>query len=396
MQKIKQYVSLIAAISLLFGLALQLIPPQHVSAGTQITDRRLTLQAGTTDGGSMPGGTVTHQFDFALHDTTHAIGSIKFQYCTTAAAVPLGIGCVAPTGLSTQNASLSFENGATGFTGITKGNEDDTTSGAFNTIIISRAVAANISTNPTAVTYRFSTVVNPSAAETFFVRISTYSTLDATGSDWESGIVAAATSTQINLEGNMPESLVFCAGATVGVNGGNVPDCSTVTTGDVFFDRLFSPTDTAQATSQMAASTNASSGYVITVNGPTLSSGVSNTIAAVGTADYSKPGTPQFGLNLVLNTDFCGSGCNLGADITAAGGSLYNGQSLTDYSTGGANCTIAGCAQFKFADADSVADSNSDASDGQIYTVSYIVNVPGSQPAGTYTTTLTYICTPTF
>lgn len=33
---------------------------------------------------------------------------------------------------------------------------------------------------------------------------------------------------------------------------------------------------------------------------------------------------------------------------------------------------------------------------GQIFTVSYIVNVPGSQPAGNYTTTLTYICTPTF
>ena len=32
----------------------------------------------------------------------------------------------------------------------------------------------------------------------------------------------------------------------------------------------------------------------------------------------------------------------------------------------------------------------------QIFTVSYIVNVPGNQPAGTYSTTLTYICTPTF
>jgi hypothetical protein len=211
----------------------------------------------------------------------------------------------------------------------------------------------------------------------------------------EAGTLAAATSTQIHLEGNMPESLVFCAGATVGVNGGNVPDCSTVTTGQVNFDRLFSPTDTAQATSQMAASTNAGSGYAITVNGPTMTSG-SNSIAEVGTADYSKQGTAQFGMNLVLNTDFCGTGCNLGADITATGGTIYNGEALTGYDTGGANCTIAGCAQFKFTTGDSVADSTGAHSDGQIFTVSYIVNVPGSQPAGLYDTTLTYICTPTF
>jgi hypothetical protein len=57
---------------------------------------------------------------------------------------------------------------------------------------------------------------------------------------------------------------------------------------------------------------------------------------------------------------------------------------------------------FKFVSGDIVADSNfntagnPDASDAQIYTVSYIANVPGSQPAGTYVSTLTYICTPTY
>jgi hypothetical protein len=395
MQKIKQYLSLFAAIALLVGIALQAMPVGRASAATQITNRSLTLQAGATDGGSKPGGTVKHQFDFALHDTTDPIGSIMFQYCTTAAAVPSGTGCVAPAGLSTQTATMPFESGATGFTTVTSGNQDDTSSGAFNTLVISRAAASTISTNPTSVTYRFDSIINPNTAQTFFVRISTYTSLNASGTALESGTVAAATSTQIILNGTMPESLVFCAGATVGVNGGNVPDCSTVTTGSVAFDRLFSPTDTAQATSQMAASTNAGQGYAISVNGPTMTSG-SNTINAIGTADYSKQGTSQFGMNLVKNTAFCGALCDLGADITQSGGTLYNGEALTGYNTGGANCTIAGCAQFKFASADPVADSTSTASDGQIYTVSYIINVPGSQAAGTYTSTLTYICTPTF
>ena len=59
---------------------------------------------------------------------------------------------------------------------------------------------------------------------------------------------------------------------------------------------------------------------------------------------------------------------------------------------------------FAFQNGDVVANSGYTAggpgspvaSDSQIYTASYIVNVPGSQAAGTYTTTLTYICTPTF
>lgn len=399
MQKQKQYLSLFAALVLLLGFAVQVIPVRHADAATQITNRSLTLQAGTVGGSApsdgIPTHTVKHQFDFALHDITDAIGSIKFQYCTTAAAVPSGVGCTAPGGLSTQAATMSFESGATGFTAIANGNEDDTSSGAFNTMVISRPAASTISTNPTSVTYRFDNIINPNTPQTFFVRISTYTSLTASGTALESGTVAAATSTQIILDGTMPESLVFCAGATVGVNGGNVPDCSTVTTGSVSFDRLFSPTDTAQATSQMAASTNAGQGYAVTVNGPTLTSG-SNTINAIGTADFSKQGTSQFGMNLVLNTAFCGALCDLGANVTQTGGSLYNGEALTDYATGGANCTIVGCAQFKFASADPVADSTSAASDAQIYTVSYVVNVPGSQPAGTYTSTLTYICTPTF
>jgi hypothetical protein len=71
-------------------------------------------------------------------------------------------------------------------------------------------------------------------------------------------------------------------------------------------------------------------------------------------------------------------------------GTNYRGQSITGYSTIDA---------FKFITGDTVANSSqggAGGSDSQIFTVSYIVNVPGSQPAGTYTTTLTYICTPTF
>ncbi len=386
----KRLIHLANAIALVAILALQVLPPSSAAAATQITARSLTLVAGTTDGGSKPGGTVDHKFQFTLSDTTDTLGSITFQYCTTAAAVASGIGCVAPTGISTHTATLGAESGATGFTTITSSSIDDASDGAYNVTTIGRSSASTIGASPVAVTVQINGVVNPTAAETFFVRIATHSSLDGSGAALEAGTVAAATSTQIQLSGTMPESLVFCAGATVGVNAGSVPDCSTVTTGTVNFDRLFSPTDTAIATSQMAASTNAGSGYAITVNGPTLTSGT-NTVAPMsdgsGGPTAGIHGVSQFGLNLVANT-VATSTPAVGIDIAPASGTgNYKGEPVPHYAT---------VDSFKYADGDTVADSANAGTDAQIYTTSYIVNVPGSQPAGTYSTTLTYICTPTF
>jgi hypothetical protein len=195
----------------------------------------------------------------------------------------------------------------------------------------------------------------------------------------------------------MPESLVFCAGADILKTSG-VPDCATATGGTISFDQLFSPTDTASAISKMAASTNAGFGYAITVNGPTLTSG-SNTIAGIATPSASNKGVAQFGLNLRANTSaaapgFPGTGSTASADIDlTSNGTNLNGRPSTDYATADT---------FKFVTGDVVADSNfnttgnAEPSDSQIYTVSYIANVPGSQPAGSYVSTLTYICTPTF
>ena len=361
---------------LLVALLSQAIFPVLAGA-SQITTRSLTLVANGTTGGSKPGGVVNHSFAFTLSGGS-SVGSIQFKYCTTAADTGALV-CITPTGLVTTSATLSNQTGATGFTMV------NTTNGAP---YLTRSVAL-IATNQ-AVTYQFNTVTNPTAVngQTFFVRISSYLSTTATGSPIDNGTVAAATNRGILLTGTMPESLVFCAGATVTTTGG-IPDCSTITTGAVAFNQLFSPTDTATATSQMAASTNAGSGYAITVNGPTLTSG-SNTITAMGTSTTGVHGQSQFGLNLKLNTTAT-STTAVGAEVAvASNGTNYRGQAITGYNI---------VDNFKFTSTDTVANSaqgGAGGSDAQIFTASYIVNVPGSQPAGTYTTTLTYICTPTF
>ena len=346
-----------------------LLAPTAVSAA-QITSRSLTLVAGTNPG-SDPGGSVTHYFQFTIA-TTASVGSIQFLYCTLAAGA-----CTTPTGLTTTSATLGTQTGATGFT------LDNTTNGA--PYITRTAASINSST---AVSYQLLSVTNPTTVGTFYVRLSTFLSTNATGSPIDTGNVAASTASQITLTGTMPESLVFCAGGTIGTTGG-VPDCTTATSGAVNFAQFFSPTFAVTATSQMAASTNATTGYVISVNGATLTSGT-NTITAMATAGAGVVGTGQFGMNLMANTT-ASSTPAVGTNITPTpNGTTYKGQALAGYNTADV---------WKFNSGDSIANSASGGAgptNAQIFTASYLVNVPGSQAAGTYTTTLTYICTPSF
>jgi hypothetical protein len=133
---------------------------------------------------------------------------------------------------------------------------------------------------------------------------------------------------------------------------------------------------TGTGTSQIGVSTNADSGYSITVNGTTLTSG-SNTLTALSAQTASSQGSSQFGINLKDNAT-----PNIGSDPAGSGSATPT----ADYGTAD---------QFKFVTADDVASAAS-ADDFRLFTVSYIANISGSTPPGTYTTTLTYIATATF
>jgi hypothetical protein len=110
----------------------------------------------------------------------------------------------------------------------------------------------------------------------------------------------------------------------------------------------------------------------------------------MGTAAAGAHGISQFGMNLKANTTTT-SNPAVGTEVApAANGTNFKGQAVTGYNT---------VDTFKFTSGDTIAnsaDGGAGPTDPQIFTVSYIVNVSGSQTAGTYTTTLTYICTPTF
>lgn len=352
---------------------------QRASAA-QMTNRSLTLVSSGAVGGSTPGGVVRHQFAFTIPSNT-SIGSLRFEYCNTAADVGTGT-CVTPAGLVTTGATIDSQSGpVTGFS------VHSSTASNNGRVVLTRAAA----TGTGAVTYRLANITNPTATNTsFYVRISTHASADGTGAATDTGSVVASTANQIQLTGIMPESLIFCTAEDITANASNVPDCSTATDATVDFNQLFSPSDTATAKSEIACSTNATFGYAITVHGTTLTSG-SNTIAAMGVTGNptttSTKGIAQFGMNLVANTTAT-STVAVGSAISPASDSVNLwGRPATGYSTPD---------NFKFESGNVVADSDSKPTNGQILTASYIVNVPGNQVAGTYTSTLTYIATATF
>lgn len=380
----KQTRLFLLAFVLIGGVVLAALPSFGAYAVETITNRTLTLSSSSP---STSNATTTYTFTFTVGNTSTAIKSVGIQICDAADGACTTTG--GASGFSNASATLASQP-----TGLGAGSGWTINGSPSTTHELDIANASNATAPSGSQTIVFGNVQNPTTAnQTFYARITTYS--DAYTTALDNGVVAGATAQAIVLTGTMPESLSFCTGQTISETNG-IPDCTTATAGNISFNQLFSPSSTSYATSQMAASTNAGSGYAITVSGSTLSAGTP-TIPAMTSAAISTVGTGQFGLNLALDTAANASTPTpspLSADITPTGGSFQKGEALTGFNTGGNAAT----AQYKFNDAgtNNIADSQSAATDPQIYTATYIVNVAGHQAAGTYTTTLTYICTATF
>lgn len=331
---------------LVFGMIVAILVPISASAA-QLTGRKVTL------GSSAASSTTTHRYDFTIPASAN-LGSMTFTYCTTASGA-----CSAPAGLNVDGVTIDAQSGATGFS-------VDATTTTSSVVGITRSAASASG----AVSYTFGSAVNPNTAnQTFYIRIQTYNNANFTGAQ-DDGTVAASTASQIQLNITMPESLVFCVGTSI-----TGTDCGTVSGSTINFSEA-SPTATRSGTSVMAASTNGQSGYAVTINGTTLTSG-GNTITALAAQTASSTGTEQFGLNLRDN-----AAPDVGANPSGTGIGTY----AANYGT---------VDQYRFVTGDTVASSTG-STNANAFTASYIVNVGGATEAGNYSATMTYICTATF
>ncbi len=359
----KMYLSRFAALTVALFLVVSYLLPLKAFAA-QLTSRKLTL-------GSSAGNTsTTWTFTFSGASSV-VLKGISFQVCDAASGT-----CNTPGSWSNSGATYSTltYNGSSqsGWT------LDNAGAGGAQFLGIKNNSASNSSANPIVAT--FNTVTNPNTTNaTFYVRVNTFTGNTFTTPE-DSGVVAASTSQQINLTAVVDELLTFCTGTS----GVTTSSCSGATGSTVSLltstSGNLSPSAVAYGTSQIGVGTNGVSGYVVTINGNTLTCGTcsgSPTITAIGSATTSSNGTEQFGLNLRDNAT-----PNVGSDPDGSGsGTPGSGYNTVD--------------NFQFNTADTVA-SKGTSELFRRYTASYIANITTATEAGTYTTTLTYICTATF
>lgn len=303
--------------------------------------------------------TTKHTFTFTTA-TAGVVGSMEFLYCSNS---PLfSEPCTPPTGLDTDSFTLLDQTGITGFTK----NAVETNA---SRMVISRIASVEASQN---VEYELDDVLNPDGSDnTVYVRISVYSTTDATGVPLDTGAVAFPIEEPFDVDAYVPPYLTFCVAVSVAI------DCSTAT-GFLSEFGEFSDTSAITATTQMSAATNDADGYNIYLNGQTMTSG-NNIINPLVVRSASSPGTSQFGLNLMQNTS-----PSVGSPVQQ--GSVGSGVPRGDYAITN---------QFKFSSGDIVAGSNISSGFSR-YTVSYIVNVSQNQAPGVYATALRYTAVATF
>ncbi len=343
--------TILSIISVLVFFCASLMPSSAFAA--QITSRKLTLSTSATSAAN-----TTYTFNFTLPTTGTAVKSLDILLCTTASGT-----CSSPTS-TTTGGSLSSQptnlGAASGWTGT------------FSTNNRLQVANSGNATNPTgSQTLVFGGITNPTTTNTtFYARITTYSDASWTTAV-DAGTVAAATSTQITVSASVPETLTFCTG-TSGISSSS---CAGATGSSVSLG-ILTTSSTGAGTSQIGVTTNAGSGYNITINGTTLTSGA-NTIAALTSPTTSSQGTAQFGVNLRSN-----SSPSIGVDPAGAG----TAAPTTNYNT---------VNSYTFNNADQIATS-SGSDNFRLFTVSYIANITPVTPPGTYSTTLTYICTATF
>jgi len=169
---------------------------------------------------------------------------------------------------------------------------------------------------------------------------------------------------QVAVTAEVLQAITFSISANA-INFGNLSS-----TNDRFADAT-TGSDTETIAHTFTAGTNASSGYSVTIQGATLTSG-GNTITAIGaTHAATSLGAEQFGMRV------------------SAGGT----------GTGVVSDPYDDAAQFAYAASatttDVVATATGSTAD-TVYSARYLANISSNTEAGSYTTTLTYVATANF
>lgn len=332
-------------------LILGLVPLGHFWRAKALTlpQRSLRLES------SAPGENTLHIYNFDIPSNS-LVGSTVFEYCTNDPF--LDTPCDVPAGLDVSGANMDSESGDTGYV-------VDTVNTMSNRLVLTRApVISNIGPAQ----YVFSNVVNPSDVGTVYLRVSLHAATDGTGPYSDGGGLAVSIARRFTTSAFVPPYLTFCVGVSV------APDCSSTSGNSINMGEL-SKTSPNAATSQFAAASNGLTGFFTNVFAGTMTSG-NRIITPMFNSGPSLPGTGQFGFNMRANTN-----PSAGSDPSGIGDSAL----APDYNV-----------PNQFVMKSGVVTSSTVSSDFNVFTTTYVVNVPPDQPAGIYNTSVTYVATASF
>lgn len=307
---------------------------------------------------TQPGVVTDYTISFT-YMTPEAVGSLDMLFCID--PIPY-MPCQVPPGLDTSNVTLTTQTGESGFTVQSK---------TANHVVLGRQPAV-IAGNGQQSSYTLSGIKNPNNSnQSFSIRLKSLASTNGTGEQIDFGSVKGQAATSVTLETQVPPMLIFCAAEEVEDN------CSS-TNGNYFSDLgQLSTSQPLTTQSQMAVGTNASAGFVIFATG-TAPAAATNIIDSPNTPTESKPGTNQFGLNLVRNEQL-GVGANPEGDWANAIPSTRYGQSD----------------KYMYVPGDVVAYSQ-DVSLMKKFTITYMLNASPDLRAGMYSTTINYIASGRF
>lgn len=321
------------------------------SAIIRFTDRSLSMQS------SAPGAVTSYTLSFQ-YTSPAAVGSVDMLFCID--PIPY-MPCVTPPGLDVSKAILTSQTGEMGYSILTQ---------STNHIVLSRPPVAPMISGVSS--YRFDSITNPNDTnQSFSIRLRSHASTDATGPQIDFGSVKGQVTSSIMIETQVEPMLIFCLAEQVNDNCAGTND-------NYYSDMgVLSPDATLTAQSQLAVGTNASVGFTVTVNGDAPAAGT-NVIDSPSVPTISRPGTNQFGINLVAN-----SAPVVGSDPE---GTWANAVPTPDYAIPN---------RYKYIPGDVVAYSPN-VSLMKKFTISYILNSSADLHPGVYTTTITYIASGRF
>ena len=349
-------VSISSAAVLFTALVISLLSGAGSLLVTRVSAAELTARTLEISDSRAAQTSVTYNVAFNIV-TAGTLGSMQLMFCSNS-SLP-SEPCTAPNGFDASGAVFAQETGISGLS--------ISPASTANDLILTRPPAP---TAAVAVTLTFNNLTNPTDPGSYYLRVLTYPTNDATGPYTDNGGMAFDMNNPVTVHVQVPPYLLFCTGNTI-----SGTDCTSAS-GDFVELGALSTTKTSSGQSQMVIATNAQNGYNISVSGGTLTSG-NNTIAANTVASPAKIGVSQFGINLRSNTS-----PGVGEDPSGPGigtpSANYDQPNLYTYNNGDAVASAGGSTDYRK------------------FTVSYIVNISAQQSPGIYASTFTYVALSSF